>query len=205
MRLDLFLFKKGFFESRMKAKEAIKRGFVKVNGNIIKKPSYEVRGDERIEIIEDIKPKGYYKIKELDEEWNFIKTGSQILDLGSSAGGFIIYALEKNGKVIGIEISKDFEDKLREIERENENVKIYIENVFNFNVELPELDVILCDLTLEPEISFRALEKFIPMLKSDGKILFISKGKEFSFPKNVKVLKSKKGEKEYYYLLKKIY
>ena len=42
MRLDAYLYKNGTFDSRTKAKQAIERGEIFVNGKIINKPSYEI-------------------------------------------------------------------------------------------------------------------------------------------------------------------
>jgi 23S rRNA (cytidine1920-2'-O)/16S rRNA (cytidine1409-2'-O)-methyltransferase len=176
MRLDVFLHRQGYFDSRSMAKEAIKRGLVKVNGEIVTKPSKDVRGDEKIEVLAEGRPRGYYKLKMLDERFNLISENDTVLDLGSSAGGFVLYASEKARIVYGIEFSREFEERLRRIEAEKPNVRIFIEDVFRFDVsKLPELDVILCDLTLEPRDALVALLRFLPKLKRSGKVLFVSK------------------------------
>ena len=51
MRLDVLLVKRGLFNSRQKAKEAIRRGFVSVEGEIVDKASKEVKEDAGIEIL----------------------------------------------------------------------------------------------------------------------------------------------------------
>ena len=179
MRLDKLLIVKGYFSSRQKAKEAIKRGFVIVNGKVITKPSTEVDLSANIVVLTSEKPRGYWKLKELDEAWDFIKEGDKILDLGSSAGGFLLYASEKVGEdgiVYGIEISREFESTLREIEKSRKNVKIFIEDVFKFDIsKLEPLDVILNDLTLDPISSFKAMLRFVPILKRGAKVLFVMK------------------------------
>ncbi|HIP63636.1 MAG TPA: methyltransferase domain-containing protein [Archaeoglobus profundus] len=179
MRLDKLLVIKGYFSSRQKAKEAIKRGFVIVNGEVITKPSTEVDLSANIVVLTSEKPRGYWKLKELDEAWNFIKEGDKVLDLGSSAGGFLLYASEKVGEdgiVYGIEISREFESDLREIEKSRKNVKIFIEDVFKFDIsKLEPLDVILNDLTLDPISSFKATLRFMPLLKKGARVLFVMK------------------------------
>jgi len=176
MRLDVFLHRQGYFESRSMAKEAIKRGLVKVNGEIVRKPSRDVRGDEEIEVLAEGRPRGYYKLKMIDEKFGLIFEGDVVLDIGSSAGGFLLYASEKAQYVYGIEFSREFEARLRKIEAERSNVRVFMGDAFRFDIsKLPELDVILCDLTLDPEDAMKALLRFVPKLRKSGKVLFVSK------------------------------
>ncbi|MEM4702676.1 MAG: S4 domain-containing protein, partial [Archaeoglobaceae archaeon] len=111
MRLDVLLVKRGFFKSRNRAKIAIEHGLVIVNGKVVKKPSMEVEYDAEIIVLDD-KPAGYWKLKELDEKFGIFKGDEVVLDLGSSAGGFLLYASEKAKFVYGIEFSREFEDLL---------------------------------------------------------------------------------------------
>ena len=122
-RLDVLLVRKGLFSSRQRAKEAIKRGFIVVNGKKCEKPAESVHLDAKIEVLLpdsplivegserseeafmlDV-PKGFWKLKEIDERFSIIKEGDVVVDLGSSAGGFLIYASKKARKVYGIEYS----------------------------------------------------------------------------------------------------
>jgi len=209
MRIDKLLVLKGYFSTRQKAKEAIRRGFVIVNGKIVKKPSLDVNPDAEIVILQEEKPRGYWKLKELDEEWNIIKGDYVVLDLGSSAGGFLLYASEKARKVYGIEYSREFEKELKRIESSRDNVKIFIDDAFKFDLsKLEPLDLILSDLTLEPISALKATLRFIPILKPKGKILFVMKTglrkEELDFL-SLKILKVKDSRdlKERYYLLEK--
>jgi len=204
MRIDEWLYLKGYFESRSRAKIAIRKGLVLVNGKIVK-PSYNLRGSESVEILTESYPAGYYKLRELDARWKIFENVRTVLDLGSSAGGFLIYASERAETVFGIEYSKEFEQMLRKIERERGNVRIFIADAFTFDVEsLPQLDLILCDLTLEPKDAFDALKRYFPKLKDDGKAIFVSKGREIEIDglEVLDVLKSKE-KREWYYLLGK--
>ena len=209
MRLDKLLILKGYFSTRQKAKEAIKRGFVIVNGKVVKKPSFDVNLDAEIVVLQEEKPRGYWKLKELDEEWNIIKEGDVVLDLGSSAGGFLLYASEKAKRVYGIEYSREFEEELRSIESSRDNVKVFIDDAFKFDLsKLEPLDVILSDLTLEPTSALKATLRFTHLLKPKGKVLFVMKTglseEELDFS-GLKILKVKdsKDRKERYYLLEK--
>ncbi len=187
MRLDVLLVKRGYFRSRNRAKEAIRRGIVRVDGRVVTKPSADVDIDSKIEVQEvqgDV-PRGYWKLKMLDEAFNLFSGKDVVLDLGSSAGGFLTYASEKAREVYGIEYSREFENVLREIERRRPNVRVFIANAFTFDVSiLPELDVILNDLTLPFSSSMTALKRFLPRLKPSGKVLFVHKsgdGEEVDF------------------------
>ena len=112
-RLDVLLVRRGLFSSRQRAKEAIKRGFIVVNGKKCEKPAESVHLDAKIEVLlpdsplivegsegsEEASmldvPKGFWKLKEIDERFSIIKEGDVVVDLGSSAGGFLIYASKK--------------------------------------------------------------------------------------------------------------
>lgn len=208
------LIAKGFFTTRQKAKEAIKRGFVLVDGVRVTKPSKDVGLDAKIEVLADEKPKGYWKLRELDEKWKFVK--GTVLDLGSSAGGFLIYASEKASFVYGIEYSKEFEKELKKIENQCKNVKVFIDDVFKFNTEKIEyVDVILNDLTLDAASSLKALKRFLPKLKKDGIVLFVQKIDNYDKYNKIdetfeaiglQVLKTEKSKtkREVYYLLEKV-
>jgi len=212
MRLDKLLILKGYFSTRQKAKEAIKRGFVRVDGKVITKPSAEVDLSAEIAVLAEEKPRGYWKLKELDEAWNILKEGLTVLDLGSSAGGFLLYASEKvgeKGRVYGIEFSREFEHELRKIERERCNVKVFIADAFKFDVtKLEPLDVILSDLTLDPISAFKATSRYIPLLKPKGLLLFVMKtGLDYEEPDfgDLEVIDTKdsRDRRERYFLLRK--
>ncbi len=209
MRLDKLLVIRGYFSSRSKAKEAIKKGFVIVDGKVVTKPSTDVPMNANLDVMVEEKPRGYWKLKMLDEKWRILKEGQVVLDLGSSAGGFLLYASERvgeRGRVYGIEFSREFEQRLREIERRRKNVRVFIEDAFKFDIsKLEPLDVILSDLTLDPNSAFKATSRFFPLLKPKGKILFVMKtGLNFDEPNlgGVRILRfeDSKERKERYYL-----
>lgn len=206
MRLDVLLVKKGFFKSRNRAKIAIKKGLVIVNGAVAKKPSIEVCFDAEIEVLND-KPLGYWKLKELDDKFRIFEGNEVVLDLGSSAGGFLLYASERAKFVYGIEFSRNFEPLLREIEQKG-NVKVFIEDAFKFDIEkISEVDLILNDLTLPFSSSLKALKRFLPKLKDNGKILFVHKTKfEDAFFDDFEILwkEFSKEKKEAYYFLRRV-
>jgi 23S rRNA (cytidine1920-2'-O)/16S rRNA (cytidine1409-2'-O)-methyltransferase len=179
MRLDTFLVDMGYFSSRARAKDAIIRGNVKVGGNVVTKPSRDVSTDLLIEVGEGLDmPKGYFKLKLIQEASGIICEGDSVLDLGSSAGGFLLYTSQIAGKVRGIEFSKDFHAELGRITYEHENVSVRFGDVFTLPLQeiSPEkVDVLLSDMTLEPMDSLLALKRVLPLLKEGGKLLQVIK------------------------------
>ncbi len=213
MRLDVLLVRKGLFKSRQRAKDAIRRGFVSVEGEVVRRASKEVQEDVKIEILCDPVdvPEGYWKLKWIDGYFGLIRPGDVVLDLGSSAGGFLLYASEKARKVYGIEYSVEFEDALREIETRRDNIEVFFEDAFRFDVHMIEdIDVILDDLTLDGESSKKVLGIFLPKLKPEGRVLFVHKTGfepdiDFDDLAELRVVAKldAKDKKEVYYLLQR--
>lgn len=189
MRLDAYLVDMGHFKSRGRAKTAILAGNVKVNGVVITKVSKDVSTDDTIEVTEGLdQPQGYFKLKLIQEESEILKPGDKVLDLGSSAGGFLLFASEIAGHVRGIEFSKDFRSELGKIAHENENVDVIFGDVFTVPLNLlseEPVDVILSDMTLEPEDSIKALSRVLPLLKVGGKLLQVIKIPKKKNPKPI--------------------
>lgn len=179
MRLDAYLVEMGYFKSRGRSKKAVHDGHVKIDGDVVTKPSKDVSINDNIEVDEGLDmPKGYFKLKGIQEESRLISEGDTVLDLGSSAGGFIMFASGIAGKITGLEFSRDFRSELGQIAHENENVSVIFGDVFT--VPLEELsgdpvDVILSDMTLEPMDSLAALERVLPLLRDGGKLLQVIK------------------------------
>jgi len=69
---------------------------------VITKPSYDVAYSDLIEVTQGMDmPAGYWKLKEIQEKTGFIKNGDSVLDIGSSAGGFLLFASEIASRVHG--------------------------------------------------------------------------------------------------------
>ena len=179
MRLDAYLVDMGYFKSRGRAKSAVLAGNIKVNGVPVTKVSRDISTDDVIEVTEGLdQPQGYFKLKLVQEESGILRPGDRVLDLGSSAGGFLLFASEIAGHVKGIEFSRDFRSELGKIAFERENVEIMFGDVFTIPLNLlseEPVDVILSDITLEPEDSIKALSRVLPLLKEGGRLLQVIK------------------------------
>ncbi len=176
MRLDSFLVDMGDLGSRARAKKAITEGQVKVNGKVITKPSYDVTYSDLIEVTQGMDmPAGYWKLKDIQEKTEIIKNGDSVLDIGSSAGGFLLFASELASQIHGIEFSKEFRTELGKIAYEHPNITVGFDDVFTMTFEKEKFDVLLMDITADPLSSIKALENALPALKRGGMLMQVLK------------------------------
>ncbi len=182
-RLDTFLVEKKMISTRSRAKRAIVCGLIKVNGKIILKPAYSVSQNDKVEILNELATKsiGYWKLHAIYNSIDFkiFNSTDIVLDLGSSAGGFLEFVAERCCKVHGVEISDKFTPILFNLKEKYPNVSIQIADVFKLtSQEIPDfgqIDIILNDLTLDPIDSVKIITKFIPSLKNKGYIIMAIK------------------------------
>ena len=177
-RLDVWLVETGQFSSRQAAKRAIKDGLVTVNGRECK-PSKKVSENDTIELLstEADVPQGFQKLKELDMRLQdkLVCNACTALDIGSSAGGFLIYLAQKGANVVGIEVSKRFTKELHDIVEKYPETSMIFADAFEMNPNIitteGQLDLLLVDVTTEPEGTLKLIEKFTPLLKKKGRML----------------------------------
>ncbi|MHA2423406.1 MAG: S4 domain-containing protein [Candidatus Thorarchaeota archaeon] len=177
-RLDVWLIETGRFSSRQAAKRAIKDGLVLVNGQK-SKPSAQVSEKDTIELLstETDVPQGFQKLKELDQRLqnNLVCNACSALDIGSSAGGFLIYLAEKGVNVVGIEVSDRFSEELHTVVERYPTVSVIFTDAFEMDPTIisgdGQLDLLLIDVTTEPEGTLKLIEKFTSLLKKEGRML----------------------------------
>lgn len=160
MRIDLYLVKEGFFESRSKAQVAIKEGVVYINDKLILKSSYEVLDSDICKVISNpIKyvSRGGYKLEGAIEKFNLDFKDKVVLDIGSSTGGFTDCALQHGAKeVYAVDVGSA---QLHESLRENKKVK----SIENCNILYVDLNVTFDFLVMD--VSFTSIYNMIPALK----------------------------------------
>lgn len=101
MRLDLFLFESNLTDSRTDAKHFILNGSVMVNGKVVKKPSFDVGGEENITVDKSSKKyvsRGGLKLEAAVESFKIDVKDAFCLDIGASSGGFTDYLLQNGAK-----------------------------------------------------------------------------------------------------------
>ena len=168
-RLDKYLVEQGYFESRNRALDAIKRGKVFVDGQVAK-ASYKC--DDQTNI--DIDTEKFYvsraakKLELFLEEYSMELTGKRALDIGSSTGGFVQILLENEvASVACVDVGSN---QLHHSLRDNEKVDIFEEtDIRDFKSEPFEL--LTCD------VSFISILQIIDAIDrlSCGKMILLFK------------------------------
>jgi 23S rRNA (cytidine1920-2'-O)/16S rRNA (cytidine1409-2'-O)-methyltransferase len=201
-RLDVWLTEQKLFSSRQVAKRAIRAGGVTVDGRMAK-PSTWISGKEEV-LVNDCAsntPQGYSKLMAIESalDIQFASPGILALDIGSSAGGFLIYLAEKGAKVIGLEFSDDFIAQLSEISEAFPDVSILMCDAFEVDPMIVcgpnELDLLLIDVTTDPYNTITLTKRFTPLLKRGGIIVAALKIKPTS--EELHVLQDKLAELGY--------
>ena len=183
MRLDEYLVNKKFVESRNKAKELIKSGKIKVNGKIVTKPSFNIESAE-IEVLEKVYvSRAAWKLKNYLDKYGISFEGKNVIDVGSSTGGFSEVALEKGAKSITCVDVGD--NQLHSKLRNDERVKVFENTDIRDFESKDKFDILVSD------VSFISLLKIFDKLKtlSDEMILLFKP--QFEVGKSVK--RDKKG------------
>ncbi len=160
MRLDEFLVKNNYVQSRNKAKELIKNKKVKINGKIETKPSLNVENPE-IEILEKVYvSRAAWKLKNYLEKYNITFEDKTVIDVGSSTGGFSEVALERGAvKVVCVDVGTN---QLHPTIKENPKVEVY-ENTDIRDFEYKgKFDILISDVS------------FISLLKIFDKLSILS-------------------------------
>jgi 23S rRNA (cytidine1920-2'-O)/16S rRNA (cytidine1409-2'-O)-methyltransferase len=97
-RLDALLVARGFYQTRSRARDAVLRGAVKVNGLAASKPSQMMAADAAIVIEDAAKPyvsRAALKLKHALAQFRITVAGRRALDIGASTGGFTQVLLEE--------------------------------------------------------------------------------------------------------------
>jgi len=180
MRLDKYLVEKGYFESRNRALDAIKRGKVFVNG-IQAKASQKC--DETTQI--DIDAEKFYvsraakKLELFLEEYPMNLVGKRAVDVGSSTGGFVQILLEHEvASVACVDVGSN---QLHYSLRKNERVAIFEETDVRLFEPTEPFELLTCDVSF---ISILQIIEAIDRLALADMILLFKP--QFEVGRNVK-------------------
>ena len=161
MRLDEYLVKNSFVQSRNKAKELIKNEKIKVNGKIITKPSFDVK-EAKIEILQKVYvSRAAWKLKNYLEKYNINFNEKSVIDVGSSTGGFSEVALEKGAKkVVCVDVGTN---QLHPKIRQNTKVEVFENTDIRDFDSKEKFDILVSD------VSFISLMKIFDKLNEVAK------------------------------------
>lgn len=163
-RLDIYLFENDYAKSRTDAKRFIESGGVFVNGKEIKKASFLIDIEDKLEVKAEKREfvgRGGYKLKAALDHFKIDLNGCVCLDIGASTGGFTDCMLKRGAeKVYAVDVGQDQLDKslkgdLRVINIEKLNVRDITSDTF-----VEKMDFVSADL------SFISLEYALMPIKS---------------------------------------
>lgn len=186
-RLDKVLFERGLAPSREKAQALIMAGLVLVNGRKIEKPGYQVKGNERIEVLEPPRyvSRAGYKLEGALKRFGIDPKGWVVLDVGSSTGGFTDCLLQHGArKVYAVDVGRgQMDPKLRDDPRvvlyEKTDARDLTDKHVPEKVDLITVDVSFISVT-------KVLPNVIKFLRENGLLLVLVKPQFELCPKKVK-------------------
>ncbi|WLR93453.1 TlyA family RNA methyltransferase [Shinella zoogloeoides] len=161
IRLDQLLLNAGLVASRSRARDAITRGTVKVNGRVVTKPSSTFPASATIEIDDPAQAyvsRAALKLKAALDHFGLDPAGLDCLDIGASTGGFTDILLERGANhVVAVDVGHDqLHPRLREDERitnhEGLNARVLDED----HLEDREIGAVVSD------VSFISLKLALP-------------------------------------------
>lgn len=161
-RIDKELFVRGMVKSRAKAQEIVELGFVSCNGKVVNKSNFLVEESDKLEIKENNALKyvsrGGLKLEKAITEFGLDFQGLNVLDIGSSTGGFCDCALKHGAKhILAVDVGTNLLDKTL---REDKRIDLHEQTNFK---DLPScyfqnLDIAVCD------VSFISLKQILKKL-----------------------------------------
>lgn len=172
MRLDSFLVEKLYFETRTKAKQAVERGEIFINGKCVLKPSFSVDQDAKIKRVfkSEYVSNGGFKMEKALNDFNFSVNGLICADVGASTGGFTDCLLQNGAKKIyAVDLNSDL---LHYKLKENSSVKQVVCNAKNLSLTTFDeaLDLVVADLSF---ISATMIMPVFSRILSDDKFLIL--------------------------------
>lgn len=165
MRLDEYIYKEGYTESRSKAQDIILAGCVFVNGVKVTSKAQKVKYDDTIEVSKTIKyvSRGGNKLEKSFSQFNISVENKICLDIGSSTGGFTDCLLHYGAKkVYAIDVGHNqlvykLRNDSRVVSIENFNAKDIRREMFNN--EIPSVIV--------SDVSFISISKIAPIIHKE--------------------------------------
>ena len=175
-RLDKYLVNNNFTSTRAKSKELIKSSNVKINGNIVTKASYIVKDHDEVEIVDSSSiryvSRAGLKLEGAIDSFNLDLNDKNVMDVGSSTGGFTDCSLRHGAKrVVAIDVGTDL---MADVLRDDERVELHEQlNFKNAPGNLFEgIDIIVSDVSF---ISLKHIIDRISLEEGNFELVFLIK------------------------------
>lgn len=175
MRIDVALVNAGLFESRTRAADAIKNGIVFYDNQKITKPSFIVENSDLLSVPGDVMPfvsRGGLKLEHAVKEFHIDISGRQMVDIGSSTGGFCDVALRNGvGHIVAVDTGTD---QMHKSLRENKKIDLHEQTDFRCiddclvkDVDIATIDVSFISVTkiLDKLVTLPKLKDVICLIK----------------------------------------
>lgn len=181
-RLDHLVAAKGLAPTRSQAESWIKLGKVTVDGKVVAKPGFFVDEVAEIKLLatESYVSRAGLKLASVAGKFGIDFTGTTVLDVGSSTGGFTDYALQHGAaKVYAVDVGTDqLHPSLRsdpriELHEKTNILDVHCSNngadtIRNSTIEIRKSDLVLIDVSF---VSLRQLLPHIATLVRPGGII----------------------------------
>ncbi|MDA4844837.1 TlyA family RNA methyltransferase [Hoeflea poritis] len=176
MRLDLLLVERGLFETRARARDAIARGTVAVDGTIYRKPGTRFVPGTAVTVNDEAQKyvsRAALKLIAGLDHFGFDPAGRNALDIGASTGGFSQVLLERGAvHVCAVDVGHDqLHDSLRNDARLSNHEGINARYLTRDDIGGREIDAIVSDvsfislrLALPPALALAAKGSFCVLL-----------------------------------------
>lgn len=199
MRLDNYLVQNNFFDSRTKAKQAIERGEISVDGKVIYKVSCDISTTNEVKrtYLTQYVSLGGFKLGKALKDFSFSVENMVVVDIGASTGGFTDCLLQNNAKkVYSIDLRDDL---LHEKLLNNDKVVQIVKNAKDLTKKdfQDDIDLVVADLSF---ISILQVVDTIYNIIDDNRNVIILIKPQFEIGKRQKfkngIIKDKKIHKE---------
>ena len=151
----------GLFESRNRAANAVRGGAVFYGDSQITKPSFDVANPDLISVRGAVMPyvsRGGLKLERALDYFHIDMAGRQMIDIGSSTGGFSDVALQRGvGHILAVDTGTD---QMHKSLRSNPKIDLHEQTDFR-NLD----DVLLVDIDIATiDVSFISVTKILDKL-----------------------------------------
>ncbi len=176
-RLDVVLVERRLCATRAKARDAVIRGLVTIDGRPARKPGLLVAAEATLQVAEDAHPyvsRGGLKLAHALDVFSVDPAGSTAIDLGASTGGFTDVLLQRGAeRVFAVDVGTgQLDAALREDGRVAVLEKVNARDLTRDHVP-QDFDLIVCDVSF---ISLRlALSAVLDMARPGTRLIALIK------------------------------